>query len=97
MKKQWIDLCFGKIDQKKEKRKKKNDTKNKKDESTTDGCTFSPKLNTDVPKYEDTKINGTKKYLERIKNSKEMQKQKEEKLNPNYNDLYTLFFLILSP
>ena len=72
--------------------KKKNDTKNKKDESATDGCTFNPKLNTEVPKFEDTKINGTKKYLERIKNSREMQKQKEEKLNPNYNDLYNKYY-----
>lgn len=72
--------------------KKKNDTKNKKDESATDGCTFNPKLNTEVPKFEDTKINGTKKYLERIKNSREIQKQKEEKLNPNYNDLYNKYY-----
>ena len=55
-------------------------------------CSFKPKLNTDVPKFEDTKINGTKKYLERIKNSREIQKQKEEKLNPNYNDLYNKYY-----
>jgi len=72
--------------------KKKIDTKNKKDETATDGCTFNPKLNTEVPKFEDTKINGTKKYLERIKNSREIQKQKEEKLNPNYNDLYNKYY-----
>ena len=72
--------------------KKKNDTKNKIDETATDGCTFNPKLNTEVPKFEDIKINGIKQYLERIKNSREMQKQKEEKLNPNYNDLYNKYY-----
>ena len=72
--------------------KKINETKNKKDESAQDGCTFNPKLNTEVPKFEETKINGTKKYLERIKNSRELQKQKEEKLNPNYDKLYNKYF-----
>ena len=68
--------------------KKKNENKNKKEESVQDGCTFNPKLNLEVPKFYKKKIYGTKKYLERIKNSRELQKQKEEKLNPNYDQLY---------
>ena len=71
--------------------KKKNDI-NKRAETERDGCTFNPKLNSEVPKFENTKINGTKKYLERIKNSREMQKQKEEKLNPNYDMLYNKYY-----
>ena len=72
--------------------KKINDTKSKKDESAQDGCTFNPKLNLEVPNFEETKINGTKKYLDRIKNSRELQKQKEEKLNPNYDKLYNKYY-----
>ena len=72
--------------------KKKNEKKNKKEENATDECTFNPKLNTELPKFEETKINGTKKYLDRIKNSRELQKQKEEKLNPNYDKLYNKYY-----
>jgi hypothetical protein len=72
--------------------KKKNDSINKRAETARNGCTFNPKLNSEVPKFENTKINGTKKYLERIKNSREMQKQKEEKLNPNYDMLYNKYY-----
>ena len=72
--------------------KKKNDTKNKNMETVQNGCTFNPKLNSEMPKFENTKINGTKKYLERIKNSREIQKQKEEKLNLNYNQLYNKYY-----
>ena len=72
--------------------KKKNDNRNKKAETARDGCTFNPKLNLEVPKFENTKINGTKKYLDRIKNSREIQKQKEEKLNPDYDMLYNKYY-----
>ena len=72
--------------------KKKNDTINKKEDKAQNECTFNPKLNGEVPKFEDTKISGTKKYLDRIKNSRELQKQKEEKLNPNYDKLYNKYY-----
>ena len=58
--------------------KKINDTKSKKDESAQDGCTFNPKLNLEVPKFEETKINGTKKYLDRIKNSRDYKSKKKK-------------------
>ena len=73
--------------------KKKNDIKNKKNsEMSSNGCTFAPKLNTQVPKFEDRKVIGTKKYIDRIKNSRELQKQKEERLNPNYDQLYNKYY-----
>ena len=72
--------------------KKKNDTINKKEEKVQAGCTFNPKLNTEMPKFEKTKISGSKKYIDRIKNSRELQKQKEEILNPNYDKLYNKYY-----
>ena len=74
--------------------KKKNDTINKKEDKAQNECTFNPKLNGEVPKFEDTKINGTKKYLDRIKNSRELQKQKEEKLNPNNEELNKYYKIV---
>jgi ABC-type transporter MlaC component len=75
-----------------EKKKRKNLSKNQKEELEKNGYTFNPKLNLEMPKFESMKINGTKKYLDRIKNSREMQKQKEEKLNPNYDQLYKKYY-----
>ena len=72
--------------------KKKNDIINKKVDNAQEGCTFNPKLNSEVPKFEETKVNGTKRYLDRIKNSRELQKQKEERLNPNYDKLYNKYY-----
>ena len=48
-----------------------------------DKKTFSPKF-TNNKKIFDNKNS----YLERINNSRKMQKQKEEKMNPDYNKLY---------
>ena len=35
-------------------------------------------------------INGSDKYYDRIKNSREIKKEKEKKLNPDYDELYKI-------
>ena len=75
-------------------KQKLNDIKDKrtKEEIEKDRCTFTPKLKTDIPKFEKKEINGTDKYIDRIKISRELKQQKEKKLNPNYGELYDKFY-----
>ena len=70
------------------------DIKDKRDKEKIekDKCTFSPELKTEVPKFEKKKINGTEKYYDRIKNCREIKKQKEKKLNPDYDELYNKYY-----
>jgi len=75
-------------------KQKLNDIKEKKDkeESERDKCTFFPKLKAEVPKFDKKEISGNEKYYNRIKNSREIKKQKENKLNPNYDELYNKYY-----
>ena len=75
-------------------KKKLNEVKDKKEkeELERDKCTFIPKLKTDIPKFDKKEINGTEKYYDRIKNSREVKKRKENILNPNYDELYKKYY-----
>ena len=75
-------------------KQKLNDIKEKKDkeESERDKCTFFPKLKAEVPKFDKKEISGNEKYYNRIKSSREIQKQKENRLNPNYDELYNKYY-----
>ena len=66
--------------------------KKEKEESEREKCTFYPKLKTDVPKFDNKEIIGNEKYYNRIKNSRKIKKQKENMLNPNYNELYNKYY-----
>ena len=75
-------------------KQKLNNIKEKKDkeEIERDKCTFFPKLKPEAPKFDKKEISGNEKYYNRIKNSREIQKQKENKLNPNYDELYNKYY-----
>lgn len=66
--------------------------KKEKEESERDKCTFFPKLKSDIPKFDKKEISGTEKYYNRIKNSREIKKQKDRKLNPDYDELYNKYY-----
>ena len=66
--------------------------KQEKEENERDNYTFSPKLKTEVPKFDKKEVIGTDKYYKRIKISRELKKQKENKLNPNYDELYDKYY-----
>ena len=71
-------------------KQKLNEVKDKKEkeELERDKFTFIPKLKTEIPKFDKKEISGTEKYYDRIKNSRELKKRKENILNPNYDELY---------
>lgn len=67
------------------------DKKNK-EEIEREKCTFFPKLKAKIPKFDKKELNGNEKYYSRIKDSREIKKQKENKLNPNYDELYDKYY-----
>ena len=69
-------------------KKKMIDIKKKNEETSQVGCTFIPKLNREIPKFEDTKVNGVQKYLDRMKEFHENKKENQKKQNPNYDKLF---------
>ena len=80
----WNQRVKQKLIEKKNERDKQNIEK--------DVCTFTPTLKSEVPKFEKKKINGSDKYYDRIKNSREIKKEKEKKLNPDYDELYKKYY-----
>lgn len=80
----WNQRVKQKLIEKKNERDKQNIEK--------DICTFTPILKSEVPKFEKKKINGSDKYYDRIKNSREIKKEKEKKLNPDYDELYKKYY-----
>ncbi len=75
-------------------KQKISDIKNKRDkeELEKEKCTFFPKLKTEVPKFDKKEISGNQKYYNRIKNSREIKKQIENVLNPDYDKLYNKYY-----
>ena len=66
--------------------------KQEKEEIERDKFTFIPKLKKELPKFDKKELNGNDKYYKRIKISREIKKEKENKLNPNYDELYDKYY-----
>ena len=57
-----------------------------------ENCSFKPITNSSLPDFQGKYIKGLKNYLNRQIKSQQVQKEKKDKLNPNYNEMYDNLF-----
>ena len=57
-----------------------------------ENCSFKPITNSSLPDFQGKYIKGLKNYLDRQIKSQQVQKEKKDKLNPNYNEMYDNLF-----
>lgn len=55
-------------------------------------CSFAPTINKEMPEFQDKYIKGTKIFLQRQMKSKQQKNEINNKLNPNYDQLYHNLF-----